>query len=265
MEGRRREVETTPPASYHLFVRRARVLISASLLFAAALLSATALPTPAALAAVASPTLAAVSGDVRVTQPGSRGPALAGLLLVRTALIQTGADGAAEIAFADGSKVQVGPGATLRIADLTDRRILLDLRDGYARSLVERARGRSFEIRTPTLTAGVRGTDFGVEQKGDTAQVDVFEGRVEATRGSERASVGAGQSAVAAPGQALQSAAITQARREAWNTRMRHLRSVLRGVPIAPLPAGPSGGGAAAPSGDRSTSSPSPSPAPPGR
>ncbi len=83
---------------------------------------------------------------------------------------------------ADGTTVRLAGGATLsypsNLSDAEARRVTL--REGRAFFDVQRrAEGRSFAVETPTATATVLGTQFGVLTGADTTAVVLAEGQVE--------------------------------------------------------------------------------------
>lgn len=93
---------------------------------------------------------------------------------------------AAEIAFPDGSKMNVGPSSQLRVEELQARTssrplvVAMHLERGEIRSQVERLRvGQDrFELRTPNVVAQVRGTVFRVEVHAQGTRVATDKGVV---------------------------------------------------------------------------------------
>ena len=143
-------------------------------------------------------TVAAVTGDVQVgTEFETRTP-VAGMRIRPSETIQTGADGrvtlvrdANSIAAYENSRFQVR--APRNGSILT--RVLQDA--GQLLFQVEKRAGRHFEVETPYLVAGVKGTTFGVEVTGDGAEVNVVEGLVGVSdpETGEEVDVAAGQTA----------------------------------------------------------------------
>lgn len=117
--------------------------------------------------------LTQVSGRVDVTSPGGNAiVASTGDSISQQDIVRTKSDGRAEITFTDGSIVRVAPGSRIgiseyRIGDEGRSQGRLSLFRGKVRSLVSgvggflgrRDRG-DFEVNTPTMVSGVRGTDF---------------------------------------------------------------------------------------------------------
>lgn len=214
-------------------MRRAAVLVAVVLSVVPLLLSTA----PAAAADLAF--VAEADGAVTLVRGGVERAAALGETLVAADLLRVGAGGSLEIAFRDGSTAEAGEGAVVRIGALAASRTSLGLDRGALRALVERGRerGRSFEIVTPAATAGVRGTDFGVEYVGgEEATVDVFEGEVEvsppapageAAGGVEPQRVRAGESARARLRHAIQRRRIAASRRAAWDARRGRLEEAV--------------------------------------
>ncbi|MFW5867142.1 MAG: FecR family protein [Armatimonadota bacterium] len=119
-------------------------------------------------------------------------------------MVRTGADGGVTLNWVDGSRVRLAPETTVRVrkavlnTNTEERTSLFDLDAGriWVRVLSALGGKTKFEVRTPTATAGVRGTVFSVavDENGETS-VAVYEGevRVDAEAGSE--SVAPGQQA----------------------------------------------------------------------
>jgi hypothetical protein len=137
-----------------------------------------------------------VVGDVAV-QPEGRAPAAAaaGAVLHGGDTVQVPAGGSALLRLADGSQVLLTPGTRLTLQQLLVQRAsgaaisTLQLQEGSAESRVRREAPKPrFEIRTPVLNLGARGTEF--RARFDPAQRraygEVGEGRVAAATGTGR-------------------------------------------------------------------------------
>lgn len=107
--------------------------------------------------------------------------------------LQAPADGSLTLRFADGSRLLVRPQTRLLLerlmvygqSEVHDTR--LQLQQGSLDSQVlPRAGGlpRGYQIKTPTVTLGVRGTDFRAQADAQGASLEVIEGRVAASGGS---------------------------------------------------------------------------------
>lgn len=158
-----------------------------------------------------------VQGEVSLRRVGSEiaEPARVGTVVRPSDLLRTGRQASATLRFADGSRLLIRPDSEVLVENLLlyGRSAILDTgldlhRGGVAaRVQPQRTRPPAFEIRTPAVSLGVRGTEFRVRTGGpsDTSIVEVLEGRVAAQPRDERLSgavrIDAGQGTVAAPGQ----------------------------------------------------------------
>lgn len=140
---------------------------------------------------------------VFVTGPASAdGRALqAGMELREGARIETGASGTVTLELGDGSRVALPPATAIEVKRLRafSRTGLTDAVIGIGQGEVESRvapRGTGvgrFEIRTPSLVTGVRGTRFRVGTEDGASQSAVLEGQVQArSRRGQQAVVGAG-------------------------------------------------------------------------
>lgn len=155
-----------------------------------------------------------VQGQVELLRPGSAtAPLTAGALLHPGDSLRTAARSSVSLRFVDGSRLLVTADSQLSIeellvhgrAALTSTRLRLER--GGADSRVEPAAGQPphYELRTPSLNLGVRGTEFRVQAEADRTSVQVLSGAVAA--GAERrgtATLQSGQGALARAGQAPQ-------------------------------------------------------------
>ncbi len=135
-------------------------------------------------------TVALVEGAVeRHRDHAAPAPAQAGMRLHAGDRVVVGADGAALLTFADGSRTLLTPGTRLTITELLVQRgtgavsTRLDLGGGAVETEVRRDAPRPrFELRAPALNLGVRGTEFRLRFDADsgTAHAEVLAGRVAA-------------------------------------------------------------------------------------
>ncbi|MDR3097250.1 MAG: FecR domain-containing protein [Paraburkholderia sp.] len=140
-------------------------------------------------------------------------PLVVGGTLVEGDRVQTGENGFATLELADGSHLVIPPGASLDLATLrqtaltgaTDR--VVDLHRGQVNTEVTKATRKDdrFQIRSPSVVAGVRGTSFRVNYDGDkgSTAVEVIEGAV----GVDAASRGPAAAVAPAPGTPLAASA----------------------------------------------------------
>lgn len=161
-----------------------------------------------------------VRGEVSVERSGSGPQAVQpGSLLQTGDLLRAGPDSSLTLRFADGARLLLRPESTLRLTRLLQRPgsavadTGLRLDQGSADSRVPpmtsvtpapaaRSPTRRYEITTPTLHLGVRGTEFRtrVDAAASTTHVEVIEGQVAATGGRAEQRLAAGQGAVVAAG-----------------------------------------------------------------
>lgn len=127
-------------------------------------------------------------------------PLQAGMKLAEDAQIETGDKGAVTLAFDDGTRVTVPPGSHIKLSRVRAfaRAGLIDVRvhvkQGEAESNVSPRKsgvGR-YEISTPALVTGVRGTRFRVQASESASTSSVLEGEVAAKAGRQTQSVKAG-------------------------------------------------------------------------
>ena len=144
-------------------------------------------------------------GDVSLQRPDlSWQPLSGGASLGAGDLIRTGAQASAVLRFADGSRVLLRPGSSLRI----ERSVRLGsdgpfetrlrLEQGSADSQVSKQRTPNFRIVTPVANLGVRGTEFRTHAAAAQTRVEVLDGQVAAAANNTQL-VGAGFGAVATP------------------------------------------------------------------
>jgi hypothetical protein len=135
-------------------------------------------------------------------------PLQAGMRLEEDEQIDTGDKGAVTLAFDDGTRVSVPPGSRVSISRIRAfaRTGLIDVRmrvnQGEAESNVSPRKGGvgRYEISTPALVTGVRGTRFRVQVNGAASTSSVLEGQVAARAGDQTQSVEAGYGVQASGG-----------------------------------------------------------------
>jgi hypothetical protein len=144
-------------------------------------------------------------GQVSLRRPGRPDePLRAGAELRAGDVVRTGAQSSLTLRFVDGSRMLLAPDSQVAI-----ERLLVYGRSGLPLMQLNLQQGRSehrvtrrpqrpaiYEVRTPSLNLGVRGTEFRVQvaDQGTAAHAQVLEGVVAA----ERLQVGAGYGVVAA-------------------------------------------------------------------
>ena len=137
--------------------------------------------------------LVAVIGQVWVQPPGEdEYRARAGQRLAAGARIRTGADGQAEIELADGSTLVVRDRSAVQLSGIRrqkEKKTSLLIFFGRVWNRISRAVGKQarYEINTPVLVAGVRGTQFETAVGEDgSVRIVVQEGVVEVAGGKSR-------------------------------------------------------------------------------
>jgi hypothetical protein len=154
--------------------------------------------------AVPSGYIHSMSGEVTISEVGkSPVKAKLGDLFEQGTSFATGADGKATLKFADGQIVSLSPNTQFTVtvygyntASVADSNIVFSLTRGGLRfitGLIGQTNNSKFSLRTPTLTAGVRGTDGEVIIAQDgSVLVSVNNGVVTMTSPSGTVSVTAG-------------------------------------------------------------------------
>jgi hypothetical protein len=206
-----------------------------------------------AAGAFAAALVADLEGDVRISVAGAKSRALVpGQRVDSDSLVTTASGARVTLRFDDGQWAALHENTQLRIEDFRYRpsepaadRAVFELLRGVLR-IVTGALGRrnpaAFELRTPDLNIGIRGTDFLVAIE-NRSYLSVLEGRVAATNPGGSATFGAGDFAAApdasTPAAAIQASALPVAVTSAFG-RLGALR-------MAP-PASPGAAGKATPS-----------------
>ena len=113
-------------------------------------------------------------------------PLLLGRLLGENDTISTGPDGFATLELDDGSYVSLVPNTRIVLASLRKMALtgiedhVIELQKGEVSNEVTHAKqpGDRFEVRTPSIVAGVRGTRFRVNEMSAMTAVEVLDGTV---------------------------------------------------------------------------------------
>ena len=146
-------------------------------------------------------------GDVRRQGQQGSGALVVGERLLQGDVIESGPDSSATLRFADGSRLLLTPGSRITLDRMrahpdsrtVDTRLRIERGSGETHVDPQTPARRSFEITTPTVNLGVRGTDFRVHADVAASRVEVLSGQVAAgADGGTR--VDAGFGAVAAAG-----------------------------------------------------------------
>lgn len=124
--------------------------------------------------------------------------------------LSTGAQGAVSLRFVDGSRLLISPGTRLGIEELLVHgrsaipvmRLKLDAGSVENKVQPNPAQPPRYEIRSPNLNLGVRGTEFRVQADAASSRAQVIEGKVSALQAAGELPIPAGFGALARPGEA---------------------------------------------------------------
>lgn len=187
---------------------RLRGRVAAALLVGAGALALvlTTLPAPAA---ASSTTITVLAGTATVTNGAGSRSASSGDLVRPGDQVRTSPDGHAVLTFIDGSTMTIEPAGSLVLEEATFGQGSVAVRVfqsvGLTWSSVSRllAPGSRFEVRTPAITASVRGTAFEVEVAADgRTRVRTSEGAVAVSNDEGQVIVGEGAETTAEPAEA---------------------------------------------------------------
>lgn len=128
-------------------------------------------------------------------------PLLPGRTLGESDTITTGADGFATLELDDGSYITLVPNSRILLSSLRKMALtgiedhVIELQKGEVSNEVTHARqpGDRFEVRTPTIVAGVRGTRFRVNELSSMTAVEVLDGTVAVGHSANAATAAAAQ------------------------------------------------------------------------
>jgi hypothetical protein len=140
--------------------------------------------------------------------------------------LRTSKESGALLHWADGSRLEAGANTTLTVLQCRlDKRtkssvslFKLDVGQIFVHVMKALSASSKFEVRTPTATAGVRGTEFSVRvTPGGATDVLVYEGNVAVTSGGKQLGVAQGQVCSVAPaGSATGLRELRDGERKAW-------------------------------------------------
>lgn len=204
-----------------------------------------------AAGAFAAAMVADLEGDVRVEVTGAKSRAIVpGQRLESGSLITAGRGSRVLLRFDDGQWAALHEDTQFRIEDFryrpsepaADRAVFVLLR-GVLR-IVTGALGRrnpeAFELRTPDLNIGIRGTDFLVAIENPT-YLSVLEGRVAASNAGGSVTFSAGDFGVAADGSTLAAAVQAHALPATVTSTFGRLGALRMAPPASPGAAGKAG------------------------
>lgn len=126
-------------------------------------------------------TVAMVVGDVKIVTAGKTSAAAPDMPLSGGETILTGRGAMADISFGDSGLVRVQERSKVAVAMLAKHADDADLDLSAGSVLVMLAKlvkGETYQVRTNTQVASVRGTSFRVSAEGDRSRVDVLTGEI---------------------------------------------------------------------------------------
>lgn len=161
------------------------------------------------MAQAGSASLSSVEGDVtvKVKADGTWAKGTNGMVVPEGASVKTGADGKASLTWGEGNVVKIYPLSLIKATSVSGadkKSSVISLESGRAMSRVQKLDSdASFELKTPTAVAGVRGTGFDTEITPGTAMVTiaVVEGSVVMSVGDVQVVLGEGFESSALPGE----------------------------------------------------------------
>ncbi len=115
-------------------------------------------------------------------------------------VIKSGPKGSTKIGFNDGTSLSIGSSAQVTLSHFvfadkkTFKKATLDLGKGVFRFVTGSSDKKAYEIKTPTSTISVRGTDITVTVTANGTKVDVQSGSVEQSNGNSSSDPGEGLS-----------------------------------------------------------------------
>lgn len=144
-----------------------------------------------------------VEGELLIQDGTSWSPAILGRSLCREETIRTGDRSRAAVVLTNGSVLRLDEATTVRLADIAledSGRSVLDLLFGAVQMFSRKP--REVDVNAPHMVLAIRGTEFLVRADGGESLLAVQEGAVLARNDAGELAVGAGQSAIARPGEA---------------------------------------------------------------
>ncbi len=129
-----------------------------------------------------------IQGPVQILRAENYLAAVVGVDVMRDDIIETGKNAAAQLDMEDGSVLSLGPETRLALSDYrldSNKSVLsaaIDVLSGWMRFAVAKVKpDRSYNIRTPVLTIGVRGTEGTIEAQNERGGLHLNEGAVDVT------------------------------------------------------------------------------------
>jgi hypothetical protein len=190
-----------------------------------------------------------VKGTVEVKEPGERQfrPLMGDERVLAGTIVRTGKNAGALLHWVDGTRLQAGAETTLKVLECRlDKRtdtalslFQLDVGRIWARVIRGLSADSKFEIRTPTATAGVRGTTFSVEVGPDgSTEIRVYEGDVEVQSGGQTYGVDEGHAVAVRGGGEMDARELSEEEQADAEEAGVATPLLIVGEPKGPVPAG---------------------------
>jgi len=122
-----------------------------------------------------------IVGEVKITAKGAERPAAVGDLLSTGDSIRTGENSIADILFGTAGIIRIQSASNIDIAVLMDQTTgdtQLDMPSGRLNVTLAKLKKGSFQVKTDTAVAAVRGTTFRITADGKATRLDVVSGAV---------------------------------------------------------------------------------------
>ena len=139
----------------------------------------------------------AVQMPAWIERAGKQMPAAAGMELIATDAVRTGAGARVYVKLAEGSTIRVGENARLQLLELVPERGglfkgVIDVLSGafrFTTEAVAKPKPRDFKFRVSTVTIGIRGTDIWGRSVAQNEIVCLIEGKIEVAAADEKPAV----------------------------------------------------------------------------
>lgn len=116
-----------------------------------------------------------LTGDVRIINQSKSVTSKLGMLVREGDVIQTGKNAKVGILMSDGSSFHIYQNSTLEVRPTST---YYESKGVISANFVKKSAGSEWRIKTPVVTAGVRGTSFTVEASSKDTRIVLFKGKV---------------------------------------------------------------------------------------
>ncbi|MCU0846733.1 MAG: FecR domain-containing protein [Spirochaetes bacterium] len=160
-----------------------------------------------------------ISGDVNIVIKGKKTEARMGDAVSETTIIETGAKSQVDVLF-EGKLVSIGESTSVEFRKLAReaeggvKKYVLFMESGsvFSKLIIRMFKEDEYQVKTPTVVASVRGTEFLVTEGGGKATVSCTEGIIELKKADgtgDALTLKAGEKADIFPGKALRAGRLT--------------------------------------------------------